>query len=217
MENLLDDFEQVEHFTDKEIFTQIWTRPRPVFKFINHCRYEKHATLLFILAGIAKAFSRTEDKSMLDTSSIVVTLIGCIIGGALFGWISYYIYSSLVRWTGTWLKGCANTDAILRILAYASIPTIVGLVLIIPELALRYSTAFGEDNFSFGNNITYTILYYMLIFIKAVLGIWTLVLYTIGIAEVQQFSIGKALINLILPLVVVIIPVLIFVLLFFNK
>ncbi|MFY7964902.1 MAG: YIP1 family protein [Chitinophagaceae bacterium] len=202
MENLLDDFYEVQSFTDKEIFTKIWISPRPIFKYINHFKYQKYLTILLILAGIANAFDRAERKNLLSGDSIVISIIGSIIGGALFGWISYYLYSSLIRFTGKWINGNADTDSILRVLAYASSPSIAGLVLIIPKLLL-YNTDLYENILTYGFSI-----------VESILGIWTLVLYVVGISEVQQFSIGKAIINLILPALIIFIPLLLLIYLF---
>jgi len=197
MENLLDDFEPVEHFTDKEILTKIWTIPKPIFKYIHHYRYEKRLTLLLVLAGITNAFDKSFSKNIGSNNSIIETLIFSIIGGALLGWISYYIYSGLLRWTGSWLKGTASSDAILRVLVYASIPTITSLVLVLPKLLLINNT---ESNF-------YTPSNYAIAIIDFILSVWTIVLSIAGIAEIQQFSIGKAIVNLLLPIFIILIPI----------
>jgi hypothetical protein len=204
MENLLDDIDEVQHFTDKEIFTKIWTLPRPIFKYINHFRYEKHLTVLLILAGISSAFDRSERNNLGSYDSIGFTIIVSILVGALFGWISYYLYSSLIRLTGKWINGKADTDSILRTLAYASIPSIAGLVLIIPKLLLRGSDLY-ENVLTYGFSIT-----------ESILGIWTLVLSVIGMSEIQQFSNGKALLNLILAVLVVAIPIVLIILIFWG-
>jgi hypothetical protein len=204
MENLLDDIDEVQRFTDKEIFTKIWTFPRPVFKFINHFKYQKYLTVLLILAGIVNAFDRADISNIGKYDSIIVTIIASIVGGALFGWISFYIYSSLIRFTGKWINGKANTDSILRTLAYASIPSIAGLVLIIPKLLLRGSDLY-ENVLTYGFSIT-----------ESILGVWTLVLSVIGISEVQQFSIGRAVANLILAVLVVAVPVVFIFLIFWR-
>jgi hypothetical protein len=204
MENLLDDIDEVQHFTDKEIFTKIWTLPRPIFKYINHFRYEKHLTVLLILAGISSAFDRSERNNLGSYDSIGFTIIVSILVGALFGWISYYLYSSLIRLTGKWINGKADTDSILRTLAYASIPSIAGLVLIIPKLLLRGSDLY-ENVLTYGFSIA-----------ELILGIWTLVLSVIGMSEIQQFSNGKALLNLILAVLVVAIPIVLIILIFWG-
>ena len=195
MEDLLDDIDQVERFTDKEIFTKIWVNPRPIFKLINHFRYEKHLTILLVLAGITNAFDRSEASFLNSSDSIGITIVGSIVGGALFGWISFYIYSFLIRFTGKWLGGQADTDSILRVLAYSAIPSISTLILIIFKLFLVGSDLF-ENVLTYGFTI-----------IESILGIWTFVLSVVGISEVQQFSIGKAILNILLPVIILVVPI----------
>ncbi len=204
MENLLDDIDVVQRFTDKEIFTKIWINPRPIFKYINHFKYQKHLTVLLILAGITNAFDRADVSNVGRYDSIIVTIVAPVLGGALFGWISFYIYSSLIRFTGKWINGKADTDSILRVLAYATIPSIAGLILVIPKLL------FGESN------LVESILTYGFSTVESILGIWTLVLSVIGISEVQQFSIGRAVLNLILACLVIAVPIIFIFLIFWG-
>ena len=123
MENILDEKPPgAIHLTDQEIFTTIWTSPRQVFKFINDNQYGKHATVLLILAGISSAFDRAVMKDMGDQMSLATIVALCIVFGAIFGWLTYYIYAALISWTGGWLDGRGNTSAILRVLAMRCCP-----------------------------------------------------------------------------------------------
>jgi hypothetical protein len=48
--------------------------------------------------------------------------------------------------------------------------------------------------------------------LEFILGIWTIVFCVVGVSEVQKLSIGKSIVNLILPLLVFAIPIIIIVL-----
>jgi len=37
------------------------------------------------------------------------------------------------------------------------------------------------------------------LFLEVVLGVWTIVLFVVGVSEVQKFSIWKAILNILLP------------------
>lgn len=213
-EDLLQDFEPIEHFSDKELFTKIWMNPRPVFKYLTHIRHEKYITKLLILAGIANAIEKATLRNSGDKSSLITVLLGAIVGGALFGWLSYFLYSSLVRWTGKWLKGNASTDDILRVLAFATIPNIVGILFTIVEISFFGNSVFKSQIGLLQNDTLHIALGYSLGFIGLVLGIWSLVLSVIGISEVQQFSIAKSIVNLMLPILVIFIPLMLLVLVF---
>jgi hypothetical protein len=215
IENFEDDLKP-NFISDKKIFAKIWTSPREVFKFINTYKYEKYVTILLILAGISRTFDRASMKNMGDNFSIWGVITFCIIIGAIFGWITYYIYSALISWTGKWLNGKGNTNSILRVLAYALIPSIISLPLLIPQIAIYGNEIFkSEGDISSGGTIS-NIFVYGSMFLEFGLGIWTIVLCVIGISEVQKLSIGKSILNLVLPVIVIMTPILIIVLMIYG-
>ncbi|MBK9256880.1 MAG: YIP1 family protein [Saprospiraceae bacterium] len=202
------------NLTDKDLFTKIWTSPRQVFKYINDNHYDKYVTVLLILSGISRSFDRASMKNMGDKMSIWAILGFCIILGGLLGWISYYFYAALVSWTGKWLKGKGDTSSILRIISYAMIPSIIALIFLIPQIGI-----YGVEIFKENSNITSTgwISYFLFdgfMLLEFILGIWTIVFCVVGLSEVQKFSVGKSILNLLLPAIVIIIPILGLILLF---
>ena len=199
-EHKLSEFE--EYLDKKEIesnlFIKIWTAPRIVFRFIHENRYEKYMWFLLILAGISNGFDRASRENMGDTGSLASILFMGIIMGGLLGWIGYYIYSALISWTGKLLNGKANTTAIIRVMAYGSIPSIAALILLVTQMIIYGKEIFASEPV-YESGILANILFYGLVFIELVLNIWSLVLYVIGLSEVQQFPIWKAVVNLLLP------------------
>jgi hypothetical protein len=120
----------------------------------------------------------------------------------LFGWIGTYIYASLISFTGRWLDGKAKTHRVLRTLAYANIPFVCSIFVHLIQL---YLIKYDVLNTTFSENEQVAIQYIGLA-IKAILTLWTVVLYTIGVAEVQGFSILTAILNLLAPILLFAIP-----------
>lgn len=181
--------------------------PKRVFKFINETKYEKYLYILMFLAGVSSAFDRASSKNMGEHSSLVFIVFLCIVMGGLLGWISYYIYAALLSWTGKWLNGSGDTSSIFRMMAYAIIPSIISLIFLIPQIAV-----YGDDLFK---NIDYTsesnvvkIVFGIFAFCEVGLSIVTVVYTVIGLSVVQNFSIGKAIVNLLLPIAIIILPIL---------
>ncbi len=212
MENILDEIEKPLSFTDKEIFTKMWLKPREVFKYIHEEKYDKYVTVLLLFAGISRAFDRAIMKDMGDKFSLFAILGICIIAGILIGWISYYIYSGMISWTGKWLNGKGDTTSILRIMAYAMTPSIIALVLLIPQIGIYGNELFKAEGDITSGGIISNIIFYSSIILELVLGICTLIFCIVGVSEVQKFGIGKSILNLLLPVFVIIVPVLVFVL-----
>ncbi|MAW93625.1 MULTISPECIES: Yip1 family protein [unclassified Leeuwenhoekiella] len=201
--------QNLEHFTDRELFTKIWIHPRKVFRFIEAKKYDKFVYILLVLAGIVRGFDRAIDKNLGDKFSLIAILgLGIIVGG-LFGWISYYIYAALLSWTGKWIGGRTDTRALLRVLAYGSIPSIIALIFFIPQIGIYGIELFRENGDLIEGTLIENMAFWGAVFLEMILAIWTLVLIIIGTAEVQNISIANAILNLLLPIIVIVLPILI--------
>lgn len=214
----MSEFDELDNYQEriqpKEIFYKLFASPTEAFKFINDYRFDKHVLLLLFVAGIARTFDRAIGKNMGDNFSLLGVIGFCIIVGGLFGWITYYIYAACISWTGRWFEGKADTQSILRILAYALYPCIFILILLVPQIAIYgngiFQSDYGIENTGLINNLVY----YGLLLGNVILGIRSFVLSVIGISVVQRFSMWKAFLNLLLPVLLFISIILAFVLLF---
>jgi len=213
-DSVIDNLEQQENMSDMEIFTEIWTSPRKVFRYLNERNYDKYVTILLVLSGISSAFTQAASKNMGDKMSISVIIGICIFSGGLFGWLFYYIYAALTSWTGKCLKGEGNTKSILRTISHAMIPSVIALGLLIPQISIYGNEVFKSDGEIISAGLISNILVYLSMFLEFVLAIWTIVLLVIGISEVQKFSIGKSMLNMLMVGLVVVIPIFLIILSF---
>lgn len=197
------EFEKYDVLSDKDVFSKIWLQPRRVFKFINDTKYEKYFYVLMFLAGVLRALDRTSSKE--NTSLFFVILTSLFIGG-LLGWISYYIYAALLSWTGKWLDGKGDTSSIFRMMAYAMFPSILSIVFLILQIDLDGNNIFNNYDYTAENNLI-NIIVYTSVFIKIGLSVVSLIFMVIGLSVVQNFSIGKTILNLILPILFIVVPI----------
>lgn len=214
MEDFLGSSQENNRLTDKDVFTKIWSSPRQIFKYINDKNYDQYMIVLLLLSGISRSFDRASRNNMGDTMSIWAIVGICIIAGGLFGWLSYYIYAALMSWTGKWLNAKGDTDSILRMLSYAMLPSVIALIFLIPQIAIYGNEIFKADGDITSAGWLANIFVYGSILFEVVLGIITIVFCVIGTSEVQKLSIGKSILNLLLPGIVIIVPILAIVLLF---
>ena len=139
--------------SEKDIFRKIWMSPRKVFKFINDTNYNELTTVLLIFGGIASTLNNASGRNIGDHVPLWAVLIACVFGGAIFGWISFYIYSTLLSWTGKWLKGQGNTRSLLRMVSYTTIPSLVALCMIVLRITLFGNQEFQKHVDIFDNGI----------------------------------------------------------------
>ena len=209
IESKFQEFETYDTLSDKEIFTKIWTEPRRVLKYINETKYEKYFYILLFLAGVSGAFDRAVNKNMGENVSLLGIVASCVILGGFLGWLSYYIYAALLSWTGKWLDGKGNPDSIYRILAYAMIPSAISLVFLVPQIAVYGIDLFVKDGDLVNAGIVGNIVFWGSILLEIILGVFTIIFSVIGLSEVQKISVWKAILNLVLPLLIILGPIVI--------
>ena len=192
--------------SDSDIFLNIWLHPRKVLNFINENQYHKYVTFLLILAGISRSFDRAIIKNMGDKYSLFAIITLCIIVGILFGWLAFYIFAALVSWTGKWINAKGNTKSILNILAYSMIPNSIALLFVFLNIGIFGIEIFKENGNKVSTSIITNSIYYFSNFMELVLALWSIIICVIGISEVQKLTIGKAILNLLLPAVILLIP-----------
>ncbi len=207
MSELLSEFENKIYLSDKDIFTKIWTSPRLVFKYINDNQYKKFMVLLLMLSGLTNAIERSIGKFAGSSAYVMGSLTGNIIAGALLGWIFYYLLSALLRLSGKWLKGQGDINSILNMLAHASIPKILAIVLMLPQIAVYGTNLFMAEEINENANVSKLIIVFGIGLVQVGLGLWSIVLSIIGLSEVHKFSIGKSVLNFLFAFLILVIPI----------
>jgi hypothetical protein len=209
MENFEEFLPDEDKIEDNKVFETVLMHPKKAFKFIHKYRYENHLKVLLVLGGINNSFDRAVSNNSGDKMELSAVIGFAVIGGALLGWISFYLYAALVSWSGSWLNGKGKTADILRVLAYSLIPSIVTMVLMIFQIVVYGNDYFKSDIDINDKGIVASIIYFGCALGQIGLSIWSLVLFTLGVAEVQKFTFGKAFLNVILPIVIIAVPILV--------
>lgn len=179
-------------------FLSIWSRPTKTLSFVLQNQPRKYINLLFVLGGIVKALDRALEKAGADSSFMELIFLPVILGAA-FGWISYYLMAYFISIAGDWLKGKADTADYRTVLAWALLPSLLGALIFIPRWIIFYETA--GPNAGEGQILNYIDAF--LQFIQIILGIWTFVIFVKGVKVIQNFSTLRALLNILLPVIVV--------------
>lgn len=206
--NQFEEFEnEYSNVNPKELVYSIWNQPKLTLMYILDKCPEKYVFLFLVLGGIVRTIGKASERGMGDNMSTISVLLYAFILGGLLGWISYYIYSWAMSFTGNWLDGNAIPSKFRTILAWALVPSIASLILLIPEFIF-----FGDDLFRSvqqDQSMISSIGWMVFGFIELGLGIWTAVILVIGIKLIQGFGTGKAILNMILPGLLIILPILI--------
>lgn len=201
MEEILDDFDHNPIKIDEDnLLKQIWLEPTATLSYILQNCPEKNVILFLVIGGISRAIDRASLKDMGDDLSTIYILTIAFVVGGLFGWMTYYISAWALSVTGKWLNGNALPASFRTVLAWSLVPTICTLFLLIPRVLI-----FGDDLFRSvpENPFPYfDTIYLSFAFAELIFGIWSLVILVQGIKLIQEFSTGRAILNLLLPIFV---------------
>lgn len=198
--------------SEDTLLSTLWTQPKATLRYILGYCPDKYMSVLFMLGGIVRAIDRASSKNQGDHFSTTAILVLAVIGGSISGWISYSIYAWSLRIAGNLLGGRASTDEFKTIVAWSLVPSIVGLLFLIPEVAILGDSLFKSEQEATseveGSILTICTLG------SLVLSVWSCVLLIKGTQLLQDFSVGRALANVVLPVVVIVVPILLLVLAF---
>ena len=199
--------QHVEELTDKETFKRIWLEPKKVFNFLEKKKYDQHVTIMLAAAGIASGINQMSEQTYDSFIFFLLALILSVVLGGMFGVIFSYIVSAVVSWTGKLFNGKAGVSSILRVSAYSSIPGIVSMIYLIPFIFGLFATG-HQGGFSFTDSASislFVVIYGVAIF-NFILGIWSFVLYLIGISVAHKFDLVRAFITIIISMFLIVLP-----------
>jgi len=191
---------------DSNLFYTILFQPTKTFNYIIENKLYSTTTVLLVLGGIVRSIDNAIEENVGDENSLVFILLSRVFLGALLGWIGYYIYAAVLSFTGEWLGGKANGEKFRTAIGWALIPSIAGLLLLIPGVLI-----FGKDIFSSSlsnDTLVYETFYYNFMAIYFLLQIWSLIIFIKGVKVIQGFGTFKAIANVLLPILAIIVLVL---------
>lgn len=188
----------------------VFQAPRPVFAALRNesprdteARQEPILAIV-VLAGIAAILLAPETGKLLDESlvddSIAVLAVLVFLTGAIYGFAAYWTGGALL-YLG--LRGAGSQGSYRRarhILAFAAVPTVLGLVLVWPARLLVY----GTDSFRTGGADT-GLGPRLFDLAEGVFFLWAFGLLIYGIAVVERWRILRACVAVVLPVLAILI------------
>ncbi len=89
------------------------------------------------------------------------------------------------------------------------IPSAISLIFLVPQIAVYGIDLFVKDGDLVNAGIVGNIVFWGSILLEIILGIFTIIFSVIGLSEVQKISVWKAILNLVLPLLIILGPIVI--------
>ncbi len=190
--------------TQKSPWLSIWTEPRKTIRSIINTDPKRGYLLLCAIYGLPLAFNIVQSFALTSAIPLWAIVIGCLVVCTFLGMVGISISSWLVHFTGKWIGGKGNFLTIRTAVAWSNAPNIVSILMWVVLFGV-FGARVLNKNFSEGQFVGYQAgTLFLVMLIESIVSIWGLVILLNGLKEVQGFSIWKALLNLVIPFVIVV-------------
>jgi hypothetical protein len=207
--NLDDEVPAMEHAIAGTVnpWASIWTRPRETVRYLLETDPERMVLVLAALGGVSQLLDQAATRNAGDHIPAITLILLAILLGPALGLFSLFLGSILVGWTGRWMGGAGSARQLRTAIAWANVPLVASLLLWIPLML-----GVGEEMFtSYTPRLEASPVLALMVLLLGVVGIvlaiWSLVILLKGVGEVQGFSAWKALGNVLLAFLVVLVPI----------
>ena len=177
----------------------IWFHPTRTIAFIAH---ENPAYRLFILP-VAAGLVTLPTAALFGDKDADITIgfawASLVAFGPIAELLQVFVGAYLIRLTGAWLGGQAGSASIQAAIVWGNVP--IAAMTLIGIAALVYSFLHDElaaEPLLWGESPQVLVAGWALLALQVVLVAWSFAIFLRGIAVVQGFSIGRALLNAIL-------------------
>ena len=190
-------------------WTGMWIRPRETIRQIVETNPGYMYPLLCFIYGFPMALQLAQSFSLGDRFHATGIVIVCLILAIVLGGVMISITAALFKWTGKWIGGEGTYQQIRSAVAWSNMPRAVNIVIWLANLAVFGSKLFRNDFLEtpfVGNELAFI---FFTAFIQLVVGVWAFIIMLKALGEVQGFSAWKALLNIVIPAVLIFIAMMI--------
>lgn len=188
----------------KSAWLTIWVHPRDTIRKIVAKNPNKGLWILALIYGFSSLLGTFQSFSLGSHVGAIAIFILALVFAPIWGYIIFSVWGWVILWTGKMLKGAADFRQVRASFAWSNVPMIVSDLIWIITIAVAGSAIFMPQA-NDGNNIAQGASYLLLAFalVKVVMSIWSLVICVNTLAEVQRYSVLRAIGNLILAAILI--------------
>ncbi len=182
----------------------IWFSPRSTIARIVAANPNRCLWILAAIYGFTSLLNLFQSATLgTQLSPLAILLIAAVLS-PFWGYVAFAIWSAFVMWIGKWFKGSGSFSSIRAAYAWSCVPFVFHIPLWI-WMAIQFGqqlfNQFPDQHLLSQSQVT---LLFTIMIMKLILAVWSLVIYVNALAEVQDFSILKAILNLVVAGIIVI-------------
>jgi len=189
----------------------MWLHPRRTIRQIVETNPERLVLSLAAVGGFIEGLTNMASDSKGDDMSLRAILLATLIVGPIMGIVGLWVGGFLLRWTGGWIGGQADSRRIRATLAWANVPLVWSLLLWIPAILLFGLELFTEATPVLDASAQLAGLHLVFSVGIGIISLWSFVAFLHALGEVQGFSAWRSLLNSFLALLVFLVPLFAFI------
>ena len=189
----------------------MWLHPRRTIRQIVETNPERLVLSLAAVGGFIEGLTNMASDSKGDDMSLRAILLAPLIVGPIMGIVGLWVGGFLLRWTGGWIGGQADSRRIRATLAWANVPLVWSLLLWIPAILLFGLELFTEATPVLDASAQLAGLHLVFSVGIGIISLWSFVAFLHALGEVQGFSAWRSLLNSFLALLVFLVPLFAFI------
>jgi hypothetical protein len=188
-------------------WTGMWVRPRETIRAIVEFNPRYLFFLLCFIYGFPMMLQVAQNLSLGDRYPLAGIVIGGLILAVIAGAVMINVAGALFYWTGKWIGGTGSFLNVRAAVAWSNVPSLINAliwIVLMWEFGSRiFMKQFVNTPFVGGE---LAVIFFTSI-IQVIIAIWAFIMLLKSLGEVQGFSAWKALLNVLIPIVVIFIGV----------
>ncbi len=181
----------------------IWFKPKAtVAKVVDENPNRSLWTLAWVygFCSLMNLFQSMSLGAALGTGWILAL---AVVLAALWGYVNFTVWSWFVKLVGKWFGGKGNFKSIRCAYAWSCVPIVINVplwLLMVITFGHQLFVNFPDAHLLGSGEILFL---FVVLIVKVILAVWSLVIYLNGLAQVQDFSVLKAILNVIVAGIIV--------------
>lgn len=180
---------------------KMWTCPKATIRTIVDYNPDYRLFVLSAIYGFVSLISTSQSFALGLSINFFLLIFLCLIIAPLWGYLLFSISSFLIYTTGKWLKGKAKYKEVRACVAWSNVPIIANLVLWAILFGIFKQDILKDFPASFDVTPVQRAILFVVLLGQLILSIWIIVLYVNSLSEVQCYSVGKAILNIIFAVI----------------
>ncbi len=178
-------------------WVSIWTKPKETIAWIAEENPNRSLWLFAWIYGFCSLLNLFESMMMGNVMGPIGVFAIAFVVAPIYGWVAFAIWSWFVLWTGKWFKGEGTFQTVRASFAWSCVPIAINIPLWIILVLL-----FGHQIFSnFPNAHLITppkmIALFSILVLRVILAVWSLIIFLNALAQVQNYSVLRAVFNVV--------------------